>query len=133
VIRLCVISATVVAVILGVARALSLGPYWELDDKGLWVCAGINLGVCWLAFVPMLIVVRRCPVFIPQAMMGAVVIRMLILVPVTLAVCIYGPWPAIPLMLWMLVIYLALLVVETRLVVKLMNGGLETVQGKSAS
>lgn len=132
-IRLCLISTGVVALILGIERVVSLPSAFDLDDSGRWACAGINLGACWLAFVPMVVVARRWPDYVPQAAMGAIVIRMMIVVPATFAVFRLGFWPTMPLTLWILMFYLALLAVETMLAVQLMNREDKEMQGTSAS
>jgi hypothetical protein len=124
----------VVAVILGVGRAVSSGPVLELDGRGLLVCAGINLGACWLAFVPSAIVShsRRYRSYLPQAILGGTTIRLLVVAPATMALIEWSTWPMMPLTIWMVVFYLSLLAVETVLAVRLLNRESKTMDGCAA-
>jgi len=132
VIRLCALSSGVVAVILGVARAVSSSQALESDGTGLLVCAGINLGACWLAFVPIVVVSRRYPGFVPQAVLGATSIRLFVVASATLALSRWGPWSMMRLAGWMVVFYLSLLAVETGLSVRLLNRGSKNMHGCAA-
>ena len=88
----------------------------------MYLAAAINLVAGWVAFVPLAIVSRsRLTEYIPQAAMGAMVIRILIVAFVLLGLMQWGPWDGFVVSIWMLIFYLALLVVETAVALRLVK------------
>lgn len=120
-IRLVLISLLAAVVVSTVALVvgprISAGWGWEL----VGLCGGLNLAASWLAFVPVACVQRRRPDYLPQAVLGATVIRLLVVAFGTLGAMLAGRWPMMPLSILMVVFYLVLLVVETTLSVRLLH------------
>ena len=74
-----------------------------------------------MSFAPITVVQRKRPDYVPQAALGAMTIRILVVGAVTLGSLTYGPWPAWQLSVWMIVFYLSMLAVETPLTIRLLN------------
>ena len=86
----------------------------DQPDLVVYLAAGINLVAGWISFVPLALVSRsQLKEYVPQAALGAMVIRILIVAFALLGVTLWGPWDNQAVSIWMLVFYLVLLVVET--------------------
>jgi len=101
---------------------------WSPERVGgvILFSAGINLAACWVSFVPIMIVRRKCRSYLPQAALGAMTIRLLVVAGTMLTAMTVGDWPTMALSVWMTVFYLALLVVETTVTVRLLNSAIES-------
>ncbi len=87
----------------------------------LWFAALVNLAACWLAFIPFGVARVRSSGLMFEMALAAVPIRLLLACGALLWGIWHGPWPAMPLMLWMVIFYLALLAVETGWMIRLMH------------
>ncbi len=94
----------------------------DQPDSVVYVAAGVNLVAGWVSFIPLALVSRsRMTEYVPQAAMGAMVIRILIVAFVLLGLMTWGPWASQAVSIWMLVFYLALLIVETIIALRLVK------------
>jgi len=118
-----VLSTLIVTATLVVAGVFAIGRWFP--DQGttpLYIAASINLLAGWVAFTPLALVSRsRLTDYIPQAAMGAMVIRILIVAFALLGLMTWGKWDSYTISIWMLVFYLALLVVETIIALRLVK------------
>ncbi len=96
-------------------------------------CGAVNLLACWVAFMPAAVAQRRFPAYLLQAALAATVIRMLPAVVATLVALVRGWYPGMLLSLWMVVLYLCLLVVETAVVVRLAARRTDAADGHSSA
>ncbi len=115
------LSLLVVMVVGGIGAVVTA---WWIPAWGGSVIAaatGINLTACWLAFIPIAVVMRRSRAWLPQAVMGATGIRMLLASAAGWAACALGPWGTNALVIWLVVFYLALLAIETVCAVRLVT------------
>ena len=120
-IKLIVVSSSVVVGLAAVAWRLGFVHRPEGVGGVLLFCAAINLIACWLSCVPLAVVRYRRPEYIPQAALGAMVIRLLIVVSATVAAMTFGPWQSRVLSVWMILFYLALLAVKTTFAVRVVS------------
>jgi hypothetical protein len=117
----------VLASSIAVATLTAIGWYitgrWfaEWGTQVLLFSATLNLGACWISFVPIALVSRSRRDYLQQAALGAMVLRMLIALFGMLAAVLWGPWDVWPLSIWMLMFYLSLLAVETTMAVRLVS------------
>ena len=118
-IRLVAISGVVVLLIGAIGWALAARWSAEWTGSVLVFGAGLNLAACWMSFVPIVLVQRTHREYIPQAALGATVIRLLTVAAGTLAALSFGWWPMWPLSIWIVLFYLVLLIVETAVIVRL--------------
>lgn len=109
------------------AGAMLGAGYWAIDRwapqwgfSPLLLSVAVNLVAGWIAFAVIEVVRRRRPDYLPQAAMGAMVIRILPAGAITLGVMILGVWNSLAVSVCMLVSYLVFLAVETVFVVRLM-------------
>ena len=114
------LSLLVVGLVGGVGSLLAGSRAAEWGGAVLYFSAGLNLAGCWLGYVPIEIARRVQADWLPQAALGATVIRLLIVASGTLLAITQEWWPLRPLSVWMIVFYLSLLAVETVVVVKLL-------------
>lgn len=115
------LSLLVVMVVGGVGAVVTA---WWIPAWGgsvIAVAAGINLAACWLAFIPIAVVMRRTRAWLPQAVMGATAIRLLFASAAGWVACALGPWATNALVIWLLVFYLAMLAIETVCAVRLVT------------
>ncbi|GJM27018.1 MAG: hypothetical protein DHS20C16_34330 [Phycisphaerae bacterium] len=117
------LSTLIVTATLVVAGTFAIGRWFP--DQGtteMYLAATVNLLAGWVAFIPLALVSRsRMTDYIPQAAMGAMVIRILIVAFALLAVMTWGKWDNYAVSIWMVVFYLALLVVETAIALRLVK------------
>ncbi len=91
----------------------------KIGTEAMYPAAAINLLAGWISFVPVALVSRsRMTEYMPQAAMGAMVIRILIVAFALLGLMFWGPWDDFTISIWMLVFYLSLLIVETIVAVR---------------
>jgi hypothetical protein len=106
---------------------------WRIPAWGgsvIVVAAAINLAACWLAFIPIAAAMRWSKEMLPQAVMGATTIRLMLATLAGWITCAFGPWRADVLVIWLVVFYLALLMIETIWAVRLVNRKPETSRGE---
>ncbi len=118
-----VLSTLTVTGMLVVAGIFAIGRWFpDQSTTPLYIAASINLLAGWVAFIPLALVSRsRLTDYIPQAAMGAMVIRILIVAFALLGLMVWGKWDSYTLSIWMLVFYLALLMVETIFALRLVK------------
>ena len=131
-IKLVFVSSLVVVSLATVAGQLGFVNRAEWVGEGLVFCAATNLIACWLSFAPLAVVRCRCPEYIPQAALGAMVIRLLIVGSATVAAMTFGHWQIEVISIWMILFYLALLAVETTFAVRVLNSLPYSHAGESA-
>ncbi len=117
------VSTLVVTATLVVAGNFAIERWFPgQDTTALYVAASVNLLAGWVAFIPLALVSRsRLTEYIPQAAMGAMVIRILIVAFALLGLMAWGKWDSYTISIWTLVFYLALLVVETIFALRLVK------------
>lgn len=116
----------VVALAAGVAGEVVARRWWpEWGGPIIAVAASVNLGACWVAFVPVQAALRRRRERLPQAILTAMMVRLGLVGVATMAVVGLGLWGIEPVALWFVVFYCCLLTVETAWVVQLLKGGCE--------
>lgn len=127
------VVSSVVVLLLGSVGAWATGR-WAPSWGGTVVplAGATNLGAFWVAFVPVAVVMRRGRQAVPQAMLMATGIRMLLVAGVTVAATIIGRWPAMALSAWMIFFYFCLLAVETGWTIRLVNRKTETTDGPAS-
>ena len=110
------------------AGVLLLGGDWAIDRWApnwglapLLIAVGVNLAAGWVAFAVIEVVRRRRPEYLPQAAMGAMVIRLFPAGAVTLGAMLFGGWNPWAVSICMLVAYLVFLAVDTVFVVRIMS------------
>lgn len=118
-IRLMLLSLLVVVVVAGAGWWITASRWPAWAGGVVYFAAGMNLAACWLSFLPVVVVRRRRPSYVPQAALGATVIRVLAVASGTFAAIRCGWWPCWPVAVWVVIFYVSLLVVETVAVVRL--------------
>lgn len=99
---------------------------WVIGESSMWggsvvvFAGGVNLLGGWLAWVPVFVVQHHAPAALPQGVLAATVIRLMVVGTATLAGMATGWWPVTPLAAWLVIFYLIVLVVETGWAVSLM-------------
>jgi hypothetical protein len=114
-------SLLVVMVVAGAGWWIAAGRWPAWTGGVVYFAAGVNLAACWLSFLPVSIVRRKRPSYVPQAALGATVIRLLAVASGTFAAIRYAWWPGWPVAVWVTAFYLSLLAVETVILVRLMH------------
>jgi len=94
-------------------------PSWSLTC--LWYAACVNLAAGWAGFIPLVVVRRRRPDYLPQAAMGGMALRILIVGVALLAMLMFSSMDSVACSVWMLVFYLSLLALETAMAVRLVR------------
>ena len=94
--------------------------------------ASVNLGTCWLAFVPVATTLSRRRGGGVEAILAATVIRLLLVMGTALGAGLAGVWPTKVLAVWLAVFYLLLLSVETGWAIRLANRWPEGAEGPAA-
>lgn len=114
-----VVFSLVVVVGVGFAGWFAIGrwaPEWGVGS--LFFSAGINLGACWLSFIPLAVVGRRNRDYLPQAAMAGIAVRLFVVGAAALVALSIGPWDLWSVSVGMIVFYLSLLAVETAVAVR---------------
>ena len=115
---LVVLSVVVVAVVTACGWQLGIWRESPIDVGLVAFCAAVNLVACWLSFLLIVVVRRTNPDYLMQAALAGIVVRMMIAGSAAMIALSFGPWPSWPLSIWMIVFYLALLIVETMSAIK---------------
>ncbi len=118
---LVILSLVVVGLVGGIGSAIASWRFPGWGGKVIVVAAGVNLLACWLAFLPLAAALRWARRALPQAVVSATAIRLVLVSLVGWAVCVFGYWRAEVLVIWLVVFYLSLLSVETVWAVRLVN------------
>ncbi len=96
-----------------------LVPEWSTG--ALLFGAGVNLGGCWVSFIPVAIADRQNKDYLPQAALAGIVVRLIVVGAAALIALNAGPWDIWPVSVWLIVFYLSLLAVETAVTVRLLG------------
>ena len=117
-IKLLLWASALVVVIAGLAGVgiTQVRPEW--GGTVVFFCGGVNLAAGWLAFLPVVIVQKKKREYLPQAVLAASVIRLMVVSSATLAAITLGCWATMPLSVWMILFYMMLLAVETLIAVR---------------
>lgn len=94
-------------------------PSWSLTC--LWYAACVNLAASWVGFIPLVVVRGKRPDYLPQAAMGGMALRILIVGAALLAILMFSSMNSVASSIWMLVFYLSLLALETVMAVRLVR------------
>lgn len=105
-----------------------VGERWlaEFRMAVVLLAGGTNLIAAWIAFIPIAWVHRHRTSYLPQAAIGAMALRMMLVASVLVVASMVGPWNVWLLATWLLVYYFSLLVVETAFAVLLVRDGKPT-------
>lgn len=112
------LSVVVVAVVTACGWQLGVWRQRPIDVGIVVYCASVNLVACWLSFLLIVVVRRTKPDYLMQAALGGILVRMMVAGGATLVALTLELWPSWPLSIWMIVFYMALLVVETMSAIK---------------
>lgn len=118
-----IVSTSIVTVTMVVAGLGGIHQWFPgQPDSVIYIAAGVNLLAGWISFIPLALVSRsQLTEYVPQAAMGAMVIRILIVAFVLLGLMTWGPWDSQAVSISMVVFYLALLIVETIIALRLVK------------
>jgi hypothetical protein len=78
-----------------------------------------------MAFVPVVMALKRRRERLPQAILAAMMVRLSLVGAAAMVTVGLGPWGIEPVALWFVVFYCCLLTVETAWVVQLLKSGCE--------
>ena len=105
----------VVALAVGIGYTPTQARWGAVGVGSMWAAAGICLAAAFVAAVPLVVAARRWPTYVGQAALGGTVIRLLVTGALTVGYQVSRPVHLQSLLVWLVVLYLLLLAVETTL------------------